>query len=192
MQKYQYWRFLALGLLLPLMEGRAHALPGQSPNEVAAWIQAHPTLQPAAWEKLMVQKSDTAAQRYTFQASPLQVGKASTIKDSAVIRTERFSLFDIINGVTAERLEESLRNIYGPALYQDYVRAKIVYTYPNPIAENQIPKVLPVQGELREGERFAYWLEVAQNPQGKANSGQITVFLKEDLNKLKTELMNRK
>lgn len=185
-------RSVFLGILFTLLGSQAQALPGQSANEAAAWIQAHPTLNPRAGEKLMVQKSDTAAQRYTFQASPLQVGKASTVKDSSVIRTERFSLFDMINGVTAERLEESLRNLYGPVIYQDYARAKIIYTYPNPIATNQIPKRTPVQGELRDGDRFAYWLEIAQTPQGNAYSGQITVFLKEDLDKLRTELTTRK
>jgi hypothetical protein len=47
------------------------------------------------------------------------------------------------------------------------------------------------QGELRLGERFAYWLEITNTESGKAFNGQITVFLKEDLNKIEAEVRAR-
>lgn len=196
MRKNQVWSVLTLGTLLTLAGSPASALPGQTPEEVAAWIQAHPTLRPNSGEKLLVRKSDSAARRFTFQASVMQVGKIAPAQNSGVIRTERFSLFDMTNGVTKERLEESIRTIYGLNVFQDYAQAQIVYAYPGPTVVDQsinqrTPLLEALQGELRSGDRFAYWLELAQTRQGYAYSGQITVFLKEDLDKLETELRNR-
>jgi hypothetical protein len=47
------------------------------------------------------------------------------------------------------------------------------------------------QGKLLLGERYAYWVEVTQTDKGKAFNGHLTIFLKEDLNKLQTELRDR-
>ncbi|MBW4521130.1 MAG: hypothetical protein KME16_15710 [Scytolyngbya sp. HA4215-MV1] len=170
----------------------AQALPGQTPAEVAAWIQGHPTLRPESGEKLMVRKSDSIARRFTFQASLLQVGKASSSANGGVIRTERFTLFDMTNGVTRERLAESLRNLYGLDIYQDYAQAKSVYQYPvKQLNRAPTPLANAIQGQIRQGDRFAYWVEIAQTRQGYAYSGEITVFLKDDLPKLETELRER-
>jgi hypothetical protein len=173
-----------------------YALPGQTVDEVVAWIQAHPTLQPASGERLLVRKSDTPARRFTFQASIAPPGRASAAESTGFIRSEQITLFDIVNGVTRDRLEETLRVIYGPDISQDYAQARVLYTYPDPQrlsqAQNQnAPLVSALQGELREGDRFAYWLEIAQNQAGLAYTGQITVFLKDDINKLNTELQTR-
>jgi hypothetical protein len=102
----------------------------------------------------------------------------------------------MINGVTPDRLKESLRVIYGPAIYQDYERASIVYDYPVPetidLARRQNrPLLANQQGRLLLGERYAYWMEVTQTESGKAFNGQLTVFLKEDVDKLETELRDR-
>ncbi len=57
------------------------------------------------------------------------------------------------------------------------------------IADLSIKEAL--KGELRVGSRYAYWVEVARAKNGKAFTGQMTVFLKSDLDKLEEELRNR-
>nr|WP_315871081.1 hypothetical protein [Trichocoleus desertorum] len=182
--------------MLLLGGGQANALPGQTTEEVGAWIQAHPTLRPASGERLLVRKSDSAAQRFIFQASVLAPGKVIPSRDASTIRSERLSIFDMINGVTRDRLEESLRVIYGLDVYQDYEQANLVYSYPGEATAYQArrratPLMTALQGQLRMGNRYAYWTEVAENRDGKAYAGHIAVFLKSDLNKLETELRNR-
>ncbi len=184
------------GLVLSLIAGQAQALPGQTADEAAAWIQANPTLRPGRGERLLVKRTETPAQRFTFQAMPLQVGRAATGFGGAIIRTEELILFDMINGITMYRLEESLRSIYGPTVYEDYARARRVYTYPNTVTVGQginrgTPAFADLQGQVREGDRYAYWLEVARRPDGFAYSGRLTVFLREDLPKLQGELNSR-
>lgn len=196
-------KFLILSFsFIPCLSGEifinspAQALPGQSTEKVAAWIQAHPTLRPRSGEKLFVSKSDTAAQRFTFQASVLPPGKVTFTKDRSKIRTETMTMYDGINGVTIERLEESLRIIYGMDVYQDYNRAQIIYEYPDQSTVNRArlartPIREALQGELRVGDRFAYWIEIAQPKNSKALSGRVTVLLKSDLEKLESELKTR-
>jgi hypothetical protein len=179
-----------------LLNSPAEALPGESTEDVTTWIQAHPTLQPKQGERLFVSKSDTAAQRFTFQASVLPPGKLTFTKDRSTIRTERMTMFDAVNGVTLQRLEESLRVVYSLDVYQDYSDAQVVYQYPNQSAINtarlaKTPIREALQGELRIGDRYAYWVEIAQPREGKAITGKITVLLKTDLNKLETELRTR-
>jgi hypothetical protein len=53
------------------------------------------------------------------------------------------------------------------------------------------PLLDALEGEIRQGQRYAYWAEIAQNPSGKAYAGRITVFLLEDLEKLLTEVRLR-
>lgn len=185
--------WLCVGILA---NSQADALPGQSTEEVGTWIKAHPTLRPRAGEKLFIQKSDTAAQRFTFQASVLPPGKVAFTKDRSVIRSERIAMYDAVNGMTLARLQESLRVIYGLDIYQDFKRAQVVYEYPDASAINsarmaKTPIREALKGELRVGDRYAYWLEVAQPRDGKAFTGQMTVLLKTDLDKLETELRNR-
>lgn len=174
----------------------ANALPGQRTEAVAAWINANPTLRPALGNGLRVTRSSTPAQRFTFQASVLPPGRLTLAKDQGTIRSERMTFYDMINGVTLERLRESLRAIYGPTVYEDYGRAQLIYDYPVPetidLARRQNrPLLEQQQGELRLGERFAYWLEITNTESGKAFNGQITVFLKEDLNKIEAEVRAR-
>ncbi|MEA5554353.1 hypothetical protein VB713_25805 [Anabaena cylindrica UHCC 0172] len=179
-----------------ILNSPAQALPGESTEEVTTWIKAHPTLKPRSGERLFVSKSDTAAQRFTFQASVLPPGRVTFTKDRSTIRTERMTMYDGVNGVTTERLEESLRVIYSLDIYQDYNRAQVVYDYPNESAINQArlaktPIREALQGELRLGDRYAYWVEIAKPRGGKAVVGQITVLLKDDLDKLEAELRTR-
>lgn len=172
----------------------AVALPGQKADDVAAWIQAHPTLQPELGERLRVQRTDTAAQRFLFEASRLPPGRSLEPGVVGEIRSEKIELFDIINGVTRERLEESLRVIYGPDLYRDYMEAAPVYTYPNADTFRQSrnsPLLTFLEGELRQGDRYAYWVEVARNPAGVNYSGRIIVLLPEDVTGLEAQLRDR-
>jgi hypothetical protein len=179
-----------------LFPSSAKALPGQSTATVAAWVNANPTLRPGIGDGLRVTKSDSAAQRFTFQATVLPPGRLSAPRSRNTIRSERMTFYDEINGITLDRLRESLRAIYGTTIYQDYDRAQLVYDYPTPqtvdLARRQNRPLLAAQrGELRLGERFAYWLEITKSDDEKAFSGQITVLLKEDLDKLETELRDR-
>ncbi len=190
------WSMWCLGALWLSSSRPAAALPGQLTEEVTAWIQGNPTLRPSSGETLLVRKFDTAAQRFTFQASVLPPGKVAPIGNSGRVRTERISLFDMINGVTEERLAESLRAIYGLDIYQDFERARVVYSYPGPMdvdqARNrQTPLQAALQGQLRLGDRFGYWMETAPARTGQSYTGQLVVFLREDLDKLETELRNR-
>jgi hypothetical protein len=191
-------------LILPILLGStllaptpaAQALPGQAADVVATWIKANATLKPNRGEKLMVRKSDSTAQRFIFEASLFSPGRISASKSGGFIRSEKLTLFDMPNGVTQYRLEESLRSIYGPDLFQDYDQAKVTYRYPTPGTRPQstptkAPLLEALQGELRQGQRFAYWLEIARSKEGVAYAGRVTVFLKEDLDKLAAELQSR-
>jgi hypothetical protein len=174
----------------------AVALPGQRTEQVEAWINGHPTLRPGIGDGLRVTKSDTAAQRFTFQATVIPPGRVTFTRDRGIIRTERFFFFDMINGVTLDRLQESLRVIYGLPIYQDYQRANVTYAYPSPETKELArrlnrPLLAAQQGELRVGDRYAYWTEVTETDSGKAFNGHMTIFLKEDLDKLEAELRDR-
>ncbi|RCJ40790.1 hypothetical protein A6770_10315 [Nostoc minutum NIES-26] len=185
--------WLCVGIVF---DSKANALPGQSTEEVGTWMKAHPTLRPGNGEQLYVQKSDTAAQRFTFQASVLPPGKVEFTKDRGRIRYERLAMYDAINGMSFQRLQESLRVIYGLDIYQDFNRAQVMYEYPNQSAINsarlaKTPIREALKGELRVGDRYAYWMEIAQPRGGKAFTGQMTVFLKTDIDKLESELRTR-
>ncbi len=193
--KFSWWSILSLSMLL-VLAGRANALPGQSTDTVTSWINANPTLRPGIGDGLLVRKVNTPAQRFSFQASILPPGRITVPTDRATIRSERLSFYDAVNGITPERLKESLRVIYGLEIYQDYERARIVYVYPSPetvdLSRRQnLPLLAGQQGELLLGERYAYWMEVTKTEKGKALNGQLTIFLKEDLDKIQTELRSR-
>lgn len=172
------------------------ALPGQTADEAAAWIQGNPALRPSRGERLLVRRSETPAQRLTFQAIPMQVGRAAIGFGGGIIRTEELALFDMIKGVTVVRLEESLRSIYGPTIFQDYAQARSVYAYPSASVVGQAinrktPLLAATQGEVREGDRYGYWLEITRRPDGFAYVGRLTVFVREDIPKLEAELRSR-
>ena len=186
--------FIAGGLMLA---APAQAIPGQTTDEAAVWMQSNSTVRPSANETFLVRRVNTAAQQLTFNASVLPPGKLiRLIPGGRIIRSETLSLFDMRNGVTLNRLRESVRSIYGLDIAQDFAQSTIVKTYPaearvQEAVATQNAQLVMQQGELRQGERFAYWLEVAQTDQGRAYSGQLTVFLLDDLEKLRSELANR-
>lgn len=186
---------LCLGLLALGMTAPAQALPGQTVDEVVAWIQAHPTLQPASGERLRVRKSDTPAHRFMFEALPFAPGRAET-ENGNLIRMEQLSFFDRTTGVSPFRLQEAIQVIYGAEVYQDYQQASIVYQYPDSASaamppEPETPLRELLQGEVRQGDRYAYWLETAPTASGVAYNGQISVFLIEDIERLVSALQRR-
>ncbi|MER3432411.1 MAG: hypothetical protein C4288_03035 [Leptolyngbya sp. ERB_1_1] len=174
-----------------------HAIPGQTIDEVAAWMQSNSTIRPSQNEKFLVRRANTSAQQLTFNASLMPPGKLTRFAlGGRIIRSETLSLFDMRNGVTLNRLRESVRSIYGFDIAQDFAQSAIVQTYPTAArvqeaVTTQNAQIAAQQGELRRGERFAYWLEVAQADNGRAYSGQLTVFLLDDLEKMRSELANR-
>jgi hypothetical protein len=178
-----------------MLSSPAVALPGQRITEVAAWIQSNSTIQPAPGETLLVQRSDSPSRRFTFEASITSPGRALSVNHRDIIRSERISLFDTVYGVSQQRLEESLGFIYGEDLSQDYQLASIVYKYPTADMISQanrrnLPLLQLTQGEVRQGKRFSYWVETVQTPQGRSQTGRMTIFLPEDLPKLTAELQN--
>ncbi|MEB3295280.1 MAG: hypothetical protein VKJ24_19175 [Synechococcales bacterium] len=172
------------------------AIPGQPTNQVAAWMRSNPTLRPLPGEKLTIRRNNTPSQRLVFEASLFAPGRIVRSNTGGKVRSETLQLFDMLYGVTQARLEESLRAIYGLEIAQDYANASLVYRYPSPRTEaeaqqNKQPIAAALTGELRRGNRFAYWVEVARNPQGLNYAGKIVVFLNEDLAKVETEIRNR-
>ncbi len=188
---------LCLGMIFsPLIPQAVQALPGQSREVVSAWMEANPTLKPAVPGRLVVERSNTPAQRFRFQATIVPPGRITEPPDPGVIRTELFSLYDQINGVTRERLGETLRLIYGTEIYQDFLQGEVVYSYPTAAMlelsrRQNLPLVAAQQGQLRLGNRFAYWVEVTETDRGIAYNGRMTILLREDLEKVLTELQNR-
>ena len=147
----------------------AIALPGQTSDQVVDWIKTNPALRPEIGERLLVRKSDTPSRRFQFQASVLLPGIAELRGDANLIRSEQIKFFDIINGVTRSRLEESLRSIYGPEIMRDYATAQRVYAYPTAATlgrsqgKNASAILRNLQGELRQGKKYGYWVELLQN-----------------------------
>ncbi|MEP0982751.1 hypothetical protein [Leptolyngbya sp. FACHB-17] len=182
---------------LMLMATPAQAIPGQTIDEAAVWMQSNSTIRPSQNEKFLVRRVNTAAQQLTFDASLYPPGKITRLAPGGrIIRSETLSLFDMRNGVTLNRLRDSVRLIYGLEIAQDFAASTIVKSYPTEAriqeaVTQQNSQIAALQGELRQGERFAYWLEIAQTENGRAYSGQLTVFLLDDLEKLRSELTNR-
>lgn len=168
----------------------AQAIPGQTVTQAEGWIRAHPTLRPAPNERLTVRKSETAARRFIFQASQFGPGQGLAGRSRNVIRSERITLFDMINGVTVSRLEEAIRVIYGADVYSDFQLAERIYTYPNSESVFGNNPSVVLAGELRQGERFGYWLETASNPAGVTYTGRVTVLLLEDVPGLRQRLVS--
>lgn len=185
--------FFTISMILTCLGSSAQALPGQSTDEATAWINANPTLRPSLGEGLVVKKSETPAHRFQFQASVLPPGRIGLPRNRTMIRSEQFSFYDMVNGVTAQRLSESLRNIYGVSVYQDFQQAAVIYQYPTQemirrSRQQNLPLLAARKGQLLLGDNYAYWMEVVETDQGVAFSGHMTVFLQEDLDKFEQEL----
>ncbi|MEO1591498.1 MAG: hypothetical protein AAFU71_09425 [Cyanobacteria bacterium J06632_22] len=182
-----------------LMCDLAQAAPGQSVDEVKAWMQGHPTLRATAGERLQVQRTETPARRFTFRASIFPIGGTSNDDDTPAIlnrdinrsqiRTETFMLVDVVDGVEYADLEEALRVIYGPDLYADYRRSSSTRLYPVSSPSRLLrPHRSDARGQVRVGDAYGYWLELIPNPDGTVNTGSITVVLPEDVDQLLAHL----
>lgn len=170
----------------------AQAIPGESVSTVEAWIDAHPTLRPSPNERLVVNRAETPARRFTFRATVIPVtGLSPNLELQGIIRTEETRLVDIVDGISQVHLEEAIRAIYDAAIYNDYRRAQIVYTYPAPSFAASSEESSWRQGELREGYRFGYWIERVVDRNGFAAVGEVSVFLREDLPQLQADLIEK-
>lgn len=199
MKKLLIYGLIASGLLCTT-SGVAQALPGDTLEDVQGWMQGHPTLRATSGERLLVRRVDTPSRRYSFQASVFPIGGLSTGDDDtppilrrgrglSTIRLERFTLVDMVNGVSLENLEEALRVLYGPDVYADYRRSQSTYIYPESSPNSFIrPRADQMRGEVRDGEQYAYWVEIIPNPDGSIHNGSISVLLREDLPGLQAHL----
>jgi hypothetical protein len=166
------------------------AIPGQTVTLAEAWIRNNPTLRPAPKERLAINRLVAPGQRFTFQASVFPISGVSPDENHRQIRTERFSLVDHANPITGDRLDESLREIYGQEIFNDYRQAAVLLRYPAHGARPALtdnPNIV-LRGEVREGDRFAYWQEIAYDRAGTAYLGRMAVFLKADLPALEAQL----
>lgn len=175
---------------LTLAAQPAWAIPGQTADRAATWIRNNPTLNPASNESLTINRAAAPGQRFTFQSSVFPISGVSPAENRRQIRTERFVLVDYANPITVDRLEESLREIYGQEIFNDYRQATVLIIYPargaKPDSDENLNLVL--RGEVRQGDRFAYWKEIAYDPAGTAYLGRMAVFLIEDLPLLQAQL----
>ena len=166
------------------------ALPGQTVNLTETWIRNNPTLKPGPSERLTINRLVAPGQRFTFQASVFPVSGVVPSPDRRQIRSERFSLVDHANPIDSDRLDESLRAIYGQEIFNDYRQAEVLLRYPErgrQPAPTDNPNLF-LRGEVREGERFAYWQEITYDRAGTAYLGRMVVFLKADLPALQAQL----
>lgn len=188
---------LALGVGLPywLSGSPSYGLPGHSVNEVKTWMQGHPTLRADSREGLRVHRADIPSRRFTFQASVFPIGGLQQVGDNSIwsssnrqpnfsiVRREEFTLVDYDEPVTITRLEESLRTIYGPETYADYRRAEIIDGY---VTESRA-----IQGEVRLGALYTYWVEITSDANGVATTGKLNVILPEDISRLQSYLQQQ-
>ena len=175
-------------IALALATAPAWAIPGQTVTLAESWIRNNPTLRPSPRERLAINRLVAPGQRFTFQASVFPVTGVSPDENRRQIRTERFSIVDHANPITGDRLDESLRAIYGQEIFNDYRQAVVLMRYPARGARPAPGQNVVLRGEVREGDRFAYWQEIAYDRAGTAYLGRMAVFLKDDLPALQTQL----
>ncbi|MGB3291802.1 MAG: hypothetical protein WBB01_02290 [Phormidesmis sp.] len=175
----------------------ATALPGQSVQEAEAWMQAHPTLRATPGENLSLRRNDTPSRRYTFHASVFGPGSSSgesmllrRSEQRRIVRSEKFTLVDIVSGVSIERLEDALRTLYGAEVYADYRRSQSVLVY-SPGRPEDRGTQRAARAQLSEGNLYAYVVEVLPNPDGTISTGSVTMMLREDIPALREALRSR-
>ena len=198
MKKHIRLGLLVLGAISPcwLSATPSYGLPGHSVNEVKTWMQGHPTLRADSREGLRVHRADIPSRRFTFQASVFPVGgfrraeetdiweSSPRRQDFTTVRREEFILVNYDEQVTLARLEESLRTLYGPDTYADYRRGQFVYGYGN-------DPNMAIQGEVRLGTLYAYWVELTSDANGVTTVGKLNVLLPEDVDRLQNYLQQQ-
>lgn len=182
----------------PRLTQSAEALPGQSIQEAEAWMQAHPTLRADPRERLSIRRNDTPARRYTFHGSIYGPGGGAGDSllvrqrggELVMVRSEKFTLVDSISGVSIERLEDSLRNLYGAEVFADYRRAESVLVYsPGRVEDRGTQRA--IRAQVLEGDLYAYIMEMIPNPDGTVHTGTVSVMLKEDVSALQAAVRSR-
>lgn len=191
---YPFWCCCVLSSL-GFWGSAAQALPGQPAETVAAWIKDHPILQPSPGETLLIRKQEADGSRFTFQAEVTPPGRIVTPLDKETIRTERITLFET-NGLTPDQLAATIRDIYGSDIEADFTQAPEVLRYPSaevldaPVTQDTFLQ-RAIQGVIRQGAQFVYWLELTQNPDGSVQQGKIVLFEAEWLPKVQEEVKER-
>ena len=178
---------LSSSLLATGLASRAVAIPGQTIDEAASWMQAHPTLRARPSERLSIRRSNTPSNRYTFHGSAFgpAVGSGESLLvrrsngERVMVRSEKFTRTDVVRGVDIPQLEDSLRTIYGAEVFADYRRAQTVMVYSPGRAEDRGTE-RALRSHLLEGDLYAYLIEVLPNTDGIVETGAVTVMLKED------------
>jgi hypothetical protein len=189
---------VAIASLASTLATSAIALPGQTIDEAAAWMQAHPSLRALPSERLSIRRNDTPSSRYTFHGSIFGPsggsGESLLVRrsrgETVRVRSEKFTLVDTVRGVTIPRLEDSLRNLYGAEIFADYRRATSVIVY-SPGRPEDRGTAQASRSQLMEGELYAYLIEVLPNSDGTVQTGAVTVMLKEDVPAIHEGLRSR-
>ncbi|MFQ3613589.1 MAG: hypothetical protein SNJ68_07740 [Cyanobacteriota bacterium] len=187
---------MSLGLVSGAVLGLqpvAWGIPGQSPDQAAAWVRDNPVLRPRPGETLNINRVDPDGSRFTFLASVAPPGRIVNPLDRETIRSERMTFFRP-QGLTPEDLFQAIRDVYGPEIAADLDQAVEVIRYPAPeaLAGNQTYSLSrAIQGVVLQGNQLAYWLELTQNPDGRVQQGQVWVFQPEWLTKVEGELAER-
>lgn len=188
--------WMGLGMVSWVMLGLqpvAWGIPGQSPDQTAAWVRDNPVLRPRPGETLNINRVDPDGSRFTFLASVAPPGRIVNPLDRETIRSERMTFFRP-QGLTPEDLFQAIRDVYGPEIAADLDQAVEVIRYPAPeaLAGNQTFTLsLAIQGVVLRGNQLVYWLELTQNPDGRVQQGQVWVFEEEWLSKVEGELAER-
>ncbi|MFQ3585304.1 MAG: hypothetical protein SNJ85_10325, partial [Cyanobacteriota bacterium] len=112
---------MSLGLVSGAVLGLqpvAWGIPGQSPDQAAAWVRDNPVLRPRPGETLNINRVDPDGSRFTFLASVAPPGRIINPLDRETIRSERMTFFRP-QGLTPEDLFQAIRDIYGPEIAAD-------------------------------------------------------------------------
>jgi hypothetical protein len=184
---------VSMGLLIG--SGEAWGIPGMMSDQAAEWVRTNPELNPGPGETFLINRTRPDGSRFSFQASIAPPGRITNPLDRETIRSHRMTFYDP-NGLTAQDLEQAIQRIYGDEIAADLQSATEAVRYPSadvlnaPVTdENQLQRA--IQGVVRQGSRFVYWLELTQNPDGQVQQGQVVVFEAEWLPKIQSELAQR-
>lgn len=173
---------IALVLMAP---SPGWSLPGEAVDEVANWIYSNPLLPDGRRGSLRVSRSDIPGQRFTFVASKTLPTQRGLGIGERRIRSEWLEVLDYNNGVTSERLIEAVRGIYGLDLYQDYRNAELIYDYVSPTGPTGQHQR---RGQLWQGDRFGYWLEITERDGEDPVLGKLALILLDDIPTVQADL----
>ncbi len=173
----------------------AWGIPGMLSDEAAAWVRSNQGLNPGPGETFLINRTEPDGSRFSFQASVAPPGRITNPLDRETIRSERMTFY-APNGLTAADLEQAIQRIYGDEITADLQQSPEVLRYPSeavlsapPTDQNQLQRA--IQGVVRQGSLFIYWLELTQNPDGRVQQGQVVIFEPEWLPKIQSELAQR-